>query len=267
MFSFRMQMAPLPIEISLDAVDGFVDKRIMATPRKIRCTVSEILSHGERVYTLRLAPERPLPVFQAGQFLHLTIDPFDPSSFWPESRAFSIASHPSQRESLEVVYSAVGSYTARMEQELKVGSEVWVKLPYGEFMVQQNHDLVLIAGGTGFSAFTSFLRDYDPAAADARRVHLIYGARRPELLLYADEFLKKAAQSGGRLTIDLLAENGAEGAVSPGRISLERIWARVPDADARAFYLSGPPTMIRAMSSALSEKDIPEDRIRVDAWE
>ena len=66
----------------------------MATPQKIRCQVQQITAHGDHVYTVDLTPERPVPRFRPGQFLHLTLDDYDPSGFWPESRVFSIASSP-----------------------------------------------------------------------------------------------------------------------------------------------------------------------------
>ena len=107
----------------------------MATPRKLRCTVCELRDHGDRVYSLRLRSERPLPQFRSGQFLHLALDPYDPSGFWPESRVFSIASSPGRKDEVEIVYSVKGRFTSRMEKELCAGGEVWVKLPYGEFVV------------------------------------------------------------------------------------------------------------------------------------
>ena len=65
-------------------------------------------THGERVYTLALRPERPVPRFRAGQFLHLALDPYDPTGFWPESRVFSIASPPAQRDSVRITYAVHG---------------------------------------------------------------------------------------------------------------------------------------------------------------
>ena len=62
--------------------------------QKLNCVVEQVIDHGERVYTLALRPERPVPRFRPGQFLHLALDPYDPSGFWPESRVFSIASPP-----------------------------------------------------------------------------------------------------------------------------------------------------------------------------
>ena len=52
--------------------------------QKLRCVVDRVVDHGERVYTVALRPERPAPRFRAGQFLHLALDPYDPTGFWPE---------------------------------------------------------------------------------------------------------------------------------------------------------------------------------------
>ena len=43
---------------------------------------------------------RRCPLFKPGQFLHLAIDPYDGAGFWPESRVFSIASSPRDRDRL-----------------------------------------------------------------------------------------------------------------------------------------------------------------------
>ena len=33
------------------------------------------------------------------------------------------------------------------------------------------------------------------------------------------------------------------------------------------FYLSGPPAMLQALTGQLRGHDVPEERIRTDAWE
>lgn len=132
----------------------------MGNIQKLPCRVQKIIDHGDRVYTVELLPERPLPRFKAGQFLHLALDDYNPSCFWPESRVFSIASSPTQRYYLRISYSVKGSFTTRMENDLHEGMLVWVKLPYGDFVIRDNGDVVLLAGGTGITAFISLaLRD------------------------------------------------------------------------------------------------------------
>src|SRR6476469_4200804 len=129
----------------------------MAPAQKLRCTVDGVIAHGDRVYTVTLRPERPAPRFRAGQFLHMALDAYDPTGFWPESRVFSIASAPSQRDLLRITYSVQGAFTARMEAGLVPGREVWVKMPYGHFIIEPRGEVVLLAGGTGITAFTAFL--------------------------------------------------------------------------------------------------------------
>ena len=62
------------------------------TPQKIRCTLTRLLDHGDHVYSLFLTPDRRLPRFLPGQFLHLALDEYQLGDFWPDSRVFSIAS-------------------------------------------------------------------------------------------------------------------------------------------------------------------------------
>lgn len=120
----------------------------MLVPRKLRCEVSRIIDHGEHVYSVFLSPERHLPRFQPGQFLHLALDPYDPSNFWPESRVFSIASSQKDQNCIRITCAVKGKFTARVEKELAVGKEVWVKLSYGDFVINNNRNVVLFAGGT-----------------------------------------------------------------------------------------------------------------------
>lgn len=243
----------------------------MATPRKLRCTVCELRDHGGRVYSLRLRSERPLPQFRPGQFLHLALDPYDPSGFWPESRVFSIASSPGRQDEVEIVYSVKGRFTSRMEKELRAGGEVWVKLPYGEFVVcaPAGAEVALVAGGTGVTAFTAFLQEYAACAVeDGSRVHLFYGARSPRLLLFR-ESLARLAQARPAFRPRFFAEEGAldSPGVEAGRLSLDPVWAALRAPAAAAYYLSGPPVMIRAFSEELAGRGVAPGSIRVDAWE
>jgi ferredoxin-NADP reductase len=242
----------------------------MSMPRKIRCTVEAITDHGGHVYTVDLKPEIPVPLFRPGQFLHLTVDDFDPSSFWPESRVFSIASSPQDREHLRICYSVVRSYTRKMERKLKVGGMVWVKLPYGDFVIDPTSDAVLLAGGTGVSAFTAFLEALTPE--HARSVTLVYGARNPQLFLFKDMVMRQL-EKAPNFRIIFFAESAPpawnEGAAPSflGRISLEKAWPLLPEPSNQVFYVSGPPVMLKALSADLQSRGVPAERIRIDAWE
>ena len=237
----------------------------MATPRKIRCTVDRLTDHGGRVYTVEMIPDVPAPRFQPGQFLHLAIDSFDPSGFWPESRVFSIASRPDQRDRLRICYSVKGSYTQRMENEIGIGREVWVKLPYGEFTVGGSAETVLFGGGTGFAAYSAYLGGL--SADHSQPLHILYGARTPELLIFRNE-AEAVARRVPATKLVLVAESAAPAPRGvQGVLSAALIWNSLHDPSRTIFYLSGPPVMLRALTQQLCDRGVTTERIRIDAWE
>ena len=244
--------------------------------RKIRCTVDGIVDHGERVYTVDLLASSSVPPFRPGQFLHLTVDEYDPAGFWPESRVFSIASSPRERSRIRICYSVKGRYTATMEQALKVGGKVWIKLPYGDFVIGDTRDAVLVAGGTGISAFTAFLEALTPQYPQS--VTLVYGARTPELWLFHDLILSQLARVS-RFEVVFFSEGGNAGGAGPmgglpqspryihGSIALDTIWPRLSNPVGQVFYLSGPPSMLKALGADLRARGVQAHNVRTDAWE
>ena len=234
-------------------------------PLKFRCQVAEIQAHGEQVYSLFLKPEQAAPRFRPGQFLHLALDEYTPGDFWPESRTFSIASAPAERQLLRITYAVKGKFTSRMAADLHAGSQVWVKMPYGEFTVPTDQDVCLLAGGTGVTAFTAFLAGL--AATTTQHVHLFYGARRPDLLIYRP-LVQAVAQRCPGLHVRYYAEQDFAGsACQPGRIDAEHVFRSVPEPLSLTYYLAGPPAMLKSLSAGLVENGIPAHQICMDAWE
>jgi ferredoxin-NADP reductase len=230
----------------------------VAVVRKVPCVVRSITDHGERVYTVELERSISVPTFKPGQFLHLAIDPYDGTGFWPESRVFSIASSPRDREALTITYAVKGPFTSRMERDLAPGSHVWVKLPYGEFEVDPSNDTVLFAGGTGVTAFTAFLRSLAPDHGP--RVLLFYGARTRDLFVYGP-LAEGCAREVPSLTCNLVCEE------TQGRLEVDRAWPAIASLHDPVFYLSGPPAMLDALTTQLRRRDVCAERIRTDAWE
>jgi ferredoxin-NADP reductase len=245
----------------------------MPVTQKLACTVERIVNHGERVYTVALRPEHLVPRFRAGQFLHFALDPYDPSRFWPESRVFSIASSPTQRDLLHITYSVRGRFTARMEQELVEGRQVWIKMPYGEFVIDSRADAVLFAGGTGIAAFTAFL---DSLAPETRQpVTLAYGARSRRLWISRD-VVERCAQLVSSVdavyfveepATDDRTELGVGFDAQPGRVSVAAMWPRLSRPLASSYYISGPPGMLHAVAQDLRAYGISSEAIHIDAWE
>jgi ferredoxin-NADP reductase len=230
----------------------------VAVVRRIRCLVRSVTDHGEHVYTVELEPSMPIPSFKPGQFLHLAIDPYDGAGFWPESRVFSIASSPRERDRLTITYAVKGAFTTRMEGELAPGAGVWVKLPYGEFVIDPVQDSVLFAGGTGVTAFTAFLQSLTPD--QTHRVVLFYGARTPSLFVYRP-LAQACVDEVPALSCHFVSEE------AQGRLDVDAAWPAIASLRDPVFYLSGPPPMLAALTAQLRRSGVAPERIRIDAWE
>ena len=248
----------------------------MPNPVKLLARVSSVESCGQGVYSVRLAPESPVPRFKAGQFLHMTVDDYDRAGgFWPESRVFSIASAPGAAE-LRIVYSVKGRYTRLMEQRLAPGLEVWLKLPYGEFIVEaaaaRDQDIVLVAGGTGLSPFMPYLEEVALSGAKGRGIFLYYGARRNAMLL-ARETIGRCVAAGS-VTATIAIEEEEPGSDIPpgvkaegGRLDIGRIRGACGRLRDPVFFISGPPPMIKAFRENLIGLGIGPGNIKTDDWE
>jgi nitric oxide dioxygenase len=233
--------------------------------QKLRCRVSDVVNHGERVYSVLLKPERAVPRFAPGQFLHLALDSYRLGDFWPDSRVFSIASPPPERDHLRITYVVKGAFTSRMEAELTVGREVWTKLPYGEFTIAGDDDVCLIAGGTGITAFTAFVSGLP--AGHHQQIDLFYGARQPDLLVYRP-LVEEAARRCPSLHAHFFAEQDVNGAdCLPGRLVMGTIGGLIRALESVTYYLSGPPAMLTTLQRELAEQGVESTRVHVDAWE
>jgi ferredoxin-NADP reductase len=236
---------------------------------KLPCEVEKIVDHGDRVYTVLLRPARPVPPFRAGQFLHLALDAYDPSRFWPESRVFSIASSPTERECIRILYSVRGRFTARMETDLTTGRKVWIKMPFGDFVIDKEKDVALFAGGTGISAFTAFLEALTPETSQS--IVLAYGARSNRLLVCKD-LVDRCAKKTAALQPYFFVENapareGRTGWPDIGQISVAAMWTRLEHLRNAAYYISGPPAMLKRIGDDLRVRGVSSEAIHIDAWE
>jgi len=248
----------------------------MANPIKIQAHVDQIQNHGDGIYALTLKPQRRVPRFRAGQFLHLAIDDYDPrGGFWPESRVFSISSGP-LNDKIKINYSVKGHFTTRMSEQLKEGSEVWLKLPYGDFVIEksikEDQDIVLVAGGTGLSPYLSYLEE-QVNSPGKRRVHLIYGVRKEEHIL-SKQLLSQCMENVEGFNIEIFVETDSAGGflngkvpARPGMITLDHILSSSETLENPFYFLSGPITMIQTFREGLLDAGISLDKIRIDEWE
>jgi len=240
----------------------------MAIVRKIPAKVLKVIKHTKNVCSYVFDPQKIVPHFKPGQFLHLAIDPYDPSQQWPESRVFSIANSPTRREKIKITFSVKGKFTKRMYDEIKENDIIWLKLPYGSFTFHYNDkNIVLIAGGTGITPFLSFLELMIDKKRDSN-IKLYYGIRSEELILF-DELISECEDNIKSFNKNLFIENYSLNITGfrKGRLNIEKIFDEVNNKENSNFYLSGPLEMVKTFKSYLINKKIDIQKIHIDEWE
>ncbi len=229
--------------------------------KKYKSTVNSVSNAVPGVYTIEFKSLNGRYKYSPGQFLHLALDPdYDGYSQWPESRCFSMQSNPDE-ENIRITYAVKGRFTKMMEQQLKVGSEVWLKLPYGDLFTRPHNKVktVFIAGGTGITPFLSLFTHKSFNDYINPRIYL--GFRSKAYNIYYNELnLVQFRESFVELCDPMIFYEDLD-----GRLNIQSI---VKENCTKSYYfISGPPEMIKIFRQALISHEVPINHILTDDWE
>jgi ferredoxin-NADP reductase len=229
----------------------------VALVKKYQSTVVNVENPIEDVHVVSFRSGDKQYKYLPGQFLHLALDPYDPSSAWPESRCFSMQTSEKNAH-LSITYSVKGSFTKRMAAELKPGAEIWLKLPYGELFSKSHNKskTVFIAGGTGVTPYLSLFSSEN--FSGYTRPVLYLGIREEKYNLYNDA-LGRASAINNSFVINLVNQ------AKDGMLDIDTI-LKDNGTDA-TYFISGPPVMIKSFKEYLLKNGASEDSVRTDDWE
>ena len=223
--------------------------------KKYKSEIISIQNPFKGIYTLELKSMNRSFKYKPGQFLHLAIDKdYDGVGQWPESRCFSMQSNPDS-DNIKITFAVKGVFTAEMEKELDLHSEVWLKLPYGELFSQfhSKENTVFISGGTGITPFLSLFTHNSFNEYSNPRIYL--GFKSSEYNIYVEE-LQEISNSTSR--IEYFYED------DDGIIDIKRI---IESNNPQSYYfISGPPPMIQSFTRSLLENGVFPGNILTDDW-
>jgi ferredoxin-NADP reductase len=226
--------------------------------KKYRSELVSISSPIKGIYTLRFKSLARPYKYKPGQFLHLAHDDsYQGVGQWPESRCFSMQSNPAE-ETIRITYAVKGKFTQEMRRILKVGSLVWLKLPYGDLFTQPHNkgNTIFISGGTGVTPYLSLFTG--PVFADYYKPILYAGFREEQMNVYRTE-LSQAKLINNLFSVHVVYEQ------PHGFINIDRILAnRKHDS---YFFISGPPEMLKSFKLSLINGGVHENQVLSDDWE
>ncbi len=217
-----------------------------------KCEVKEIKEINEtlRLITFKIDKFRK---FEPGMFLQLTLDDFNFSQPWPESRAFSFASYDNGTE--KILVRKQGIYTSRIFNELKIGSDFYIKYPFGEFVLSEGDKKVFIAAGAGISVFLSYF-DYMKTLNTKEDVILFQSVKTK------DELLENYYELPSSVKIFSFVTKGKYEGFNR-RIEMDDILSNIKEKD-YTFYICGGEGFIQKYSSGL--KSFGFNKIKVESW-
>ena len=231
----------------------------MAIIKKYLAKVADIKNPLQDIFTVTFTSDKQFH-YLPGQFLHLALDEYDGVGQWPDSRCFSMQSKP-EEENIKITYAAKGKFTSRMAKELKVGKEVWLKMPYGDIF-QRGHDknnCVFIAGGTGVTPFLSLFNS--AGFNDYINPKIYLGFRSKAHNIYETEliFVQLRENSEGLCEIKTIYEDVA------GILDINTIHDECGNYS--TYFISGPPIMIKNFKKYLIENSVSVNNVITDDWE
>lgn len=227
-------------------------------PQIINCKITKINECNDKIkkYTLELSK---CINFEPGQYLQLSLEQVTASELWPDSRAFSIASF-SSKSSIEIYIKRTGSFTSLIHEHLKLGDEVSVKLPYGDFTLPKLNDsvkIVCLSNGVGITPFLSFI-DYLEEQGKIDNLCLLHTFRFQTDLIGVER-IKKISDNN----LNLFITGSHDERYINRRMLASDILKFNFDKDT-LFYISGSKSYIDDVELML--KNLGYDKISKDIW-
>jgi ferredoxin-NADP reductase len=238
---------------------------------------------GMPAYQLKLKDRKPVAdattafffdkppefTFRPGQFIELTaLNPVETDAEG-NTRAFSIASAPSENY-LMVATRMRDTAFKRVAKACPIGTEFQVGGPFGNLVLHRNaaRVAVLLAGGIGITPFRSMVVE---AAKEKlpHRLFLFFSNRRPSEAAFLDE-LRSLGKANPNYTFVASVTSKEPTATGwqgeTGHVTAAMVGKHVVNLKGPLYYIAGPAGFVTAMQKMLADAGIDVDDIRAEEF-
>lgn len=237
-------------------------------PKRQYLKIEAVTERGEDCKSFTLVPDtekgtNALAYFGAGKYLTV----FETIEGMPITRAYSISSSP--KDSLEGKYVLTiklvegGLMSKYIFDTWKVGTEVEVSAPAGNFEYQPLRDaekVICLAGGSGITPFVSMANAIADGDEDFEMT-LLYGSRNYDNILFREELDELQKKCSKIKVVHVLSEEEKEGA-EKGFITSELIKKYAPENEEYSIFICGPQQMYDFLDGELKKLNKEKKYIR-----
>ena len=228
-------------------------------PKRQKAVISEIIPRKDaNTYVLKADK---LAYFRAGQYVSVNLQIGDTITTRPYTLAASPALALDGQYQITVKKAPDGFVSEYILDHWKVGTEVTLSGPEGPFSyepIRDEAEIVGLAGGSGITPFMAMANAILDGTEDFR-LTLLYGSRKKEDILYADELAKICSLTDKVRVIHVLSDEQAEG-YEHGFIGADLIQKYAPES--YTLYICGPRAMHDFLAGELPKLGLDRKHIR-----
>ncbi len=243
--------------------------------------VDRIETEAHQIRSVYLIPEdgKPIAHFKPGQYLTFRFQ--IPGYAKPVVRCYSLSNGPSQsyyritvkevpapRERPEL---GVGLASHYINRELRVGQQVDVKAPAGNFCLREDSEkpVVLLAGGIGITPMISMIERLISLSSN-RLVLLVYGVNQGNDHAFKSYLAAVSKHQANFHVLTCYSQPGVPDRLGVdhlfvGRVSVDLLTSVLPNLDCD-FYLCGPPSFMKSIYDGLLNRGADKNNISYEAF-
>lgn len=203
--------------------------------------------------------------FKPGQFVTLDLPIHEKAN--KRWRSYSISSWPDGTNVFEllIVQAQGGAGTTYLFNEVKEGAELTFRGPQGSFTLPPapDKDIFLVCTGTGIAPFRSMVQHLRLSGQPVKNIHLVFGCRKKEDLLYFDELKALEQQLPGFHYHPVLSREHWEGHHGYVHAVYEHICRDKPEA---IFFLCGWKHMVDEAKHRIEQMGYDKKAIHLELY-
>ena len=243
--------------------------RELLAVREYQCRCLDIKDLTYDIKQFRFELQEPTEIsFTPGQYVQMLAPEYEGNKE-EVYRAYSISCDPKEEGCIELIIRLLpnGICTSYLFNHLKVGDQVRINGPYGEFHLSDTEaPIIFVAGGSGMAPIKCMLHHMVNINCTRPAIYF-FGVNTLKDIYFVDEMKAFESQLANYRFLPVVArpEEGSGWTGETGLVT-EALGRQIDDMSQYEAYLCGSPGMLDATIKVLTERGMPLENIFYDKF-